>query len=143
MPGLACVQLVGDGTTHGDRNQLAGGGMFRFGEVERAGQVGLYLFDMIPAANNGLDVETKYQFHWDGGDSFLSQDKVYFEPTFEPDTYRFSVQLSIIAGSGIFSELVGERPLTLTAEMKFGPPEVPGGVMTANEQFALGGTVCH
>ena len=141
-PQLECVALTGAGTTQGDRNQLAGDGVFRFNEAERPGLVGLYLFDISPADNNGLNVDTKYQFHWDGGDSFLSQDVVYFEPTFDPDTYRFSVQLSIIAGSGIFSGLVGSNPITLTAEMTFGPPATPGGVMTVTETFEIGGNVC-
>ncbi len=141
-PDLACVQITGAGTTNGDRNLLKGDGVFRFGDTERAGKVGLYLFAMTPAVNDGFDVDTQYQFHWDGGDSFLTKDQVYFEPVLEPDTYRFSVQMTIVVGSGIFAGMIGQKPLVLTAEMKFGPPANPGDAMTAVEQFEVGGTIC-
>jgi len=141
-PANACMAILGSGETHGDRNKLMGTGTFTFDGVQLTGQVGLYLFEMRAASNGGYDVDTQYQFIWDNGDSFLTSDKVFFEPGLEPDLFRFKVRMTIVSGTGRFAGHVGEQPIALNAEIRFGPPPTPADPKTADESFQINGSVC-
>jgi len=140
--GNLCLSIRGSGETVGDRNRLMGNGMFTIGNEQLPAEVGLYLFEMSPAANGGMDVETEYQFNWDNGDSFLSQDEVFFEPTLIADRYTFNVRMTIISGTGRFKGLAGQQPIALSAIIEFGPPANPGDPRSAREEFTVGGSVC-
>ena len=137
----ACVTLRGEGQTSGDRHKLAGEGIFRFGDVVRNATVGLYLFQMREA-DGGIHVDTQYQFNWDNGDSFLTSDAVFFEPGLRPDEHTFEVKMRIVSGSGIFANMEGQNPVTLTATMQFGAPRNPGDARSAEEQFSVSGELC-
>ena len=139
---LGCV-VSAVGTTDGDRNVLGGRAAFRFGEQERPAEVALYLFEMFDHAEDGsFRVHVFYQFVWENGDMFLSHDHPLFIPLLEPERYTFQTPLEIVTGGGMFAELAGEHPFTLSATIQFGPPAAPDEPKSAAEEFRIGGTLC-
>lgn len=142
-PQVQCVAVNGAGQTEGDRTRLVGVGNFTFDGLARPADVGLYLFEIHPGPNEGLLIDTQYQFNWDNGDSFLSRDEIFFERTLEDDNYRFSVAMTVVSGSGMFAGFEGRKPIGLTGQMRFGPPVEPGDPPSAFESFSIQGTVCR
>lgn len=141
-PEVQCVAVRGSGATEGDRTRLVGTGDFTFDGVTRPAEVGLYLFEIRPGPNDGLLVDTQYQFNWPNGDSFLSSDEIYFERTLEDDNYRFSVAMTVVSGTGMFTGLEGRQPIALIGHLRFGPPRELGDPASAYESFTVQGTVC-
>ncbi len=138
-----CIIIEGSGQLVGDRSVLAGDGVFAFDDVDRPVEVGLYLFEMRDV-EGGMRVDTQYQFTWENGDSFLTRDDAFFQPTIDVgvDRYTFKSEMLVVAGAGLFADQVGRKPLVLTATIEFGPPLTPGGRRTAEESFSVGGRVC-
>lgn len=142
-PNLACVNVTGAGETVGDRDVLKGENAFKFGNEERVGQVSVYLFEMEELDNGRIRVPILYQFNWDKGDAFLTEDLVVLEPGPLPDHFEFHVFMTIVSGQGIFAGLEGQQPIVLTASIEFGPPDAPGDSRAAIEQFELSGKICQ
>jgi hypothetical protein len=136
-----CIIIQGVGQLSGDRDKLTGDHVISFDGVERPGEVGLYLFSMAPE-EGGIRVDTQYQFNWDNGDTFLTREDAFFEPSFEADRYTFKSELLFVAGAGIFADQVGKKRLTLNAVIQFGPPPNPGDLQSAEETFDIGGSIC-
>lgn len=139
---LECTEVSGFGTTTGDSSGLHGDATFVFDGVERATGVGIYLINMEPQLDGSFDLNIVYQFTWPNGDLILTDDPVRFAPTLFPDTYTFSIKMLITSGRGMFEAYVGQRPLSIDAEIVFGPPETPGGPPTMVERFEIGGRLC-
>lgn len=137
----SCITIEGSAQLTGDRHTLHGNGVFRFDDEDRPAEVGLYLFDMREAPG-GIFVDTQYQFIWENGDSFLTVDQVFFQPSLNADEYTFKVQMKITLGSGLFADQVGKQPLSLSATIQFGPPENPGDPRSTQESFTVGGDIC-
>ena len=135
------ITIEGSAKVTGDRAKLTGSGVFRFDDEDRPAEVGLYLFDMREVPD-GIFVDTQYQFIWENGDSFLTVDEVFFQPSLNADEYTFKVQMKITLGSGLFADQVGKQPLSLTATIQFSPPENPGDLRRTQESFTVGGQIC-
>ena len=142
VAGSDCLQIVGQGSTVGTIRDLMGSGTFTFGDVERDGEVGIYLNDIADNGDGTLDLTIIYQFFWDGGDFILTQDPVRFTPALNPDTYSFTLPMTITSGGGMFVNTVGTSPLRIEATVEFGPAPGPGELRPAREEFTLGGRVC-
>ncbi|MCH7683970.1 MAG: hypothetical protein IIB35_09710 [Gemmatimonadetes bacterium] len=142
-PELVCVAVTGEGATVGDRDALKGENTFRFGNEERVGQVSVYLFEMEELDNGRIRVPILYQFNWDRGDAFLTEDLVVLEPGPLPDHFEFRVFMTIVSGQGIFAGLEGQQPIVLSASIEFGPPDAPGDARAAIEEFELSGKICQ
>jgi hypothetical protein len=136
-----CIDLKGVGQTEGTIHRLRGNGEFTFGDQLRPAFVALYIFEMKDAENGGKRAHLNYQFIWDG-ESFLTADDVFLEHILEEDTFRFNVNMTIIAASGRFTELIGKEPVTLDATLRLGPPSEPGNPPAAHEQFTINGRLC-
>lgn len=142
-PNLACVTVTGEGKTVGDRDALKGENAFKFGNEERVGQVSVYLFEMEELESGRIRVPILYQFNWDKGDAFLTEDLVVLEPGPLPDHFQFRVFMTIVSGQGIFEGLEGKQPIVLSASIEFGPPDAPGEARAAIEEFELSGKICQ
>ena len=55
------------------------------------------------------------------------------------DMYGFSVAMTITSAMGMFVPYAGQKPLSLSAEIAFGPPAAPGEIETTTEQCTTGG----
>ncbi len=139
----SCIEVRGQGTTEGTIRDLMGSGTFTFGDEERDGEVGIYLNDLVENNDGTLNLTIIYQFFWSHTDFILTQDPVQFIPGLQPDTYEFSVPMTVTSGGGVFEDQVGRQPLRLDATIQFGPPPGPGELKTANEEFRLGGRLCE
>lgn len=142
-PELVCVAVTGEGATVGDHDALKGENTFRFGNEERVGQVSVYLFEMEELDDGRIRVPILYQFNWDRGDAFLTEDLVVLEPGPIPDHFEFRVFMTIVSGQGIFAGLEGQQPIVLSASIEFGPPDAPGDARAAIEEFELSGKICQ
>ena len=142
-PELVCTAITGEGTTVGDRDALKGENTFHFGNEERVGQVALYFFEMEELDDGRIRVPALYQFNWDKGDAFLTEDIVVLDPAILADHFTFDVSMTIVSGQGIFAGMEGQQPIFLTARIEFGPPEAPGEPRSAIEQFKVSGKICE
>ena len=139
----SCMDVVGQGQTVGTIRDLMGSATFTFDDEERDAEVGIYLNDIAENDDGSLDLTIIYQFFWSQTDFILTQDPVQFIPGLEPDTYEFSVAMTVTSGGGMFEDQVGHQPFRLDATIQFGPPPGPGELKTATEEFRLGGRVCE
>ncbi len=142
-PELICTAVTGEGATVGDRDVLKGENAFQFGNEERVGQVSVYLFEMEELDNGRIRVPVLYQFNWDKGDAFLTEDLVVLEPGPLAGHFEFHLFMTIVSGQGIFEGLEGQQPIALSATIEFGPPDAPGESRSAIEQFKVDGKICQ
>lgn len=136
-----CLDLKGTGHTEGTIHRLRGNGEFTFGSELRPAFVALYIFEMTDAENGGKQAHLNYQFIWDG-ESFLTADDVYLQYVLDEDTFHFNVNMTIVAASGRFTEMIGKEPVSIDATLRLGPPSEPGNPPAAHEQFTIDGKLC-
>lgn len=137
-----CIQVEAAGETSGDHKRLRGYADFKIGSVQSRALVGLYLFDPGPTKNDGFEVDVQYQFAWEGEDSFLTANTVFMERRLSNDTYHFNVPLTIIAGSGQFTDMEGQSPFTIDADITFSPAPDPSADPQGLEVFRIAGNLC-
>ena len=139
-----CVIVSGNGQTVGTTQTLMGTGDFKFDGLNRPADVGLYLFDLVDLDDTRKRARLVYQFLWENGDSFVTNDPdVIMSRSLQGDQFVFKVSMTITIGTGAYKSMAGQRPFSLDGEITFGPPAEPNGPATASEEFQMGGRLCE
>ncbi|MFQ5551080.1 MAG: hypothetical protein ACE5FJ_07580, partial [Gemmatimonadales bacterium] len=115
----------------------------RIGNEDHEADVLLYLYDTFDHGEDGsFRIHLAHQIDWENGDWFTTHDHPLFKPLLKPNQYSYQSPMTIVAGDGMFANIVGEQGFYVNATIEFGPPAIPGGDTTAVEELAVGGNLC-